>query len=712
MKFLTKSATKPFKKPWSLVGLLLTNAVFANPAFSQETLAQNKIAEDKKIALDEVVVSADFRPQTAQSTAVSLTEIDSETIQARSAQHLEEILNLAPNVNFSSGASRGQFIQIRGIGERSQFSAPLNPSVGLVIDGVDFSRTGGAATLFDIDSIEILRGPQGTKFGTNGLAGTINMRSKEPTKEFSMHAQTSLAEYNTRNFGAAVGGTLLEDKLLGRASIYTHKSNGYMDNDFLNRDNTQNQDELTFRGKLKLLATDNLTVDLSYTHLNIDNGYDAFTLDNSRNSLSDNPGEDKQRTNAFAVKANWQASDAVIIQTEATYLRSDLLYSFDEDWGFVGQFDASLDPYDSFDSYDRKRENHSFELRALSDKTGRIFNDSTDWTIGFYHINQDEDFERIYTFGNNDGKYNTKNSSIYGQLDTHITDKLTLTTGARVEYFKARYSNSNALKINQDEGLFGGKIGLNYQANQNHLIYTTLSRGYKSGGVNNDASLSQISQSQLTFDTEYNVTFEAGLKSSWLDQRLKTALAAFYTDRRNAQVENSIAIGTSFIEFIGNASNATHQGVEASLDWFVTDKVRLMGALGLLDARFDNHSVGGENFDGRQVAHAPNYTFNLGSEFYVNDAWTIRANVEGKDDFYFSDSHNAKSDAYAIVNASADYKHDKHWKVRVWARNLLDKDYATRGFFFGNNPAKGYVDEAYRQLAEPRVAGLTVSYDY
>lgn len=200
---------KPITKPLSLIGLLLTT-----PALGAE--------EDSKVVeLSEVVVSADFRPKKAQSTAVSLTEIDKETIEARGAQHLEEVLNLAPNVNLASGASRGQFFQIRGMGQRSQFSAPLNPSVGLVIDGIDFSRTGGAATLFDIDAIEILRGPQGTKFGTNGLAGTINMRSKEPTKAFEMHAETGVAEYNTRNFGAAVGGTLVEDKLLGRASIYT-----------------------------------------------------------------------------------------------------------------------------------------------------------------------------------------------------------------------------------------------------------------------------------------------------------------------------------------------------------------------------------------------------------------------------------------------------------------------------------------------------------
>lgn len=692
---------KPIAKPLSLIGLLIAS----HYGFAAEN--------DKTIELSDVIVSADFRPTTAAETPVSLTEIDKETIEARGAQHLEEVLNLVPNVNVSSGASRGQFFQIRGMGERSQFSAPLNPSVGLVIDGIDFSRTGGAATLFDIDSIEILRGPQGTKFGTNGLAGTINMRSAEPTKEFKMLAQTSLAEYNTRNFGAAVGGTLVEDKLLGRASIYTHKSDGYMDNDFLNRDNTQNQDELTFRGKLKLLATDDLTVDLAYTHLNIDNGYDAFTLDNSRNSLSDHPGEDKQLTNAFALKANWQASDAVIIQSEATYLKSDIVYSYDADWGFDGQFDAALFPYIGFERFDRNRENYSLELRALSDKAGRIFNDSTDWTVGLFYFDQDEAFKQNSDFGvfgaqRRNGDYKTKNTALYGQLDTHFTDKLTLITGARLERFRANYHDSDALKITPKESLFGGKIGLNYQADPNHLLYTSLSRGYKSGGVNNNAALPV---SQLSFDSEYNVSLEVGMKSSWFEQRLKTTVAAFRTNRRNAQTENSIANGVQFLEFTGNASNATHQGLEASVDWFVTDKLCLLGSLGWLDATFDNHSVKGVSFDGRQVAHAPRYTFNLGSEFYASDAWTLRANVEGKDDFYFSDSHNAKSNAYALVNASADYKYG-HYKVSVWARNLLDKDYATRGFFFANNPAKGYVDEKYIQYGEPRVAGITLSYDY
>jgi len=677
-------------------------------------LSANAFAKADDHVLPAMVVSADFRPAIALETPVSLTTIDEEIIEARNAQHIEEILNLAPNVNVSSGASRGQYYQIRGIGERSQFNAPLNPSVGLIIDGVDFSRTGGAGTLFDVESVEILRGPQGTKFGTNALAGTINLRSKEPTEEFQVHAEAGLAEYNTHNLGLAVGGALIENSLLGRASIYTHQSDGYMDNDYLGRDNTQNHVEVTARGKLKWLAADNLTVDLSYLHLNIDNGYDAFTLDNSRNSLSDDPGKDKQRTNALALKTDWQPNDAVIIQTEATYAKSDITYSYDVDWGFDGQFAPGLFPFIGFDRFDRERDNHSLELRILSDEAGRLFNGTTDWTVGIYHLEQDESFEQDSDYGifgtgpMFNGDFDTNNSSLYGQLDIHLSDKLTLITGARIERFRAEYNDTLGVKIRTDEILRGGKIGLNYQANEDHFIYTSLARGYKSGGVNNSGGLTF---NQREFDTEKNNTFELGLKSKWLQNRLTTEVTAFYTQRRDAQIKNSIQNGPSFIDFIGNASNATHKGIEASADWLVTEKIRLLASLGLLDATFDNHKVAGVEYNGRQVSHAPDYTFSLGSEYYLNHRWTISANIEGKDQFYFSDSHNAESGSYAIVNASANYKHG-NWNVNVWARNLFDKDFYTRGFFFGNNPAKGYADENFKQFGEPRVAGVTLSYDY
>ena len=147
------------------ISFLATLCVLAAPA----------AAEPGK--LEEVLVTAQLRPTALLSQVGSISVISAEDIREREAQHLEGILNLAPNVNFAGGTSRARFFQIRGVGERSQFQEPLNPSIGLVIDGIDFSGLGGAGTLFDVQQVEILRGPQGTLHGANALAGLINIRS-------------------------------------------------------------------------------------------------------------------------------------------------------------------------------------------------------------------------------------------------------------------------------------------------------------------------------------------------------------------------------------------------------------------------------------------------------------------------------------------------------------------------------------------------------
>ncbi|PHS23078.1 MAG: TonB-dependent receptor [Methylophaga sp.] len=675
-------------------------------------LSANAFAEDSSTELPSMTVSADFRPSLAQDTPVSLTIIGSEIIASRGAQHIEDVLNLAPNVNISSGASRGQYFQIRGIGERSQFSAPINPSVGLIIDGIDFSRTGGAATLFDIEQVEIFRGPQGTRFGSNALAGVINMQSKQPSEELEVHVETGIADYNTHHLGIAVGGALVENKLLGRASIHTYQSDGYMDNDFLNRDNTHNRDEITARGQLKWLVSNRLTVDLNVLHLNIDNGYDAFTLDNNRNSLADEPGEDTQRTNAFALKTDWRASDAIQLQSTVTYMKSDVVYSYDADWGFIGQFAPALFPYTGFEEFKRDRENYSFELKALSNEQGLLFNGTTEWVVGLYYLSQDEDLDLDSPWTPLVNEYQTRNTAVFGQFDSHLTEKLTLITGLRVEYFEADYKDSNALDIDTSETLFGGKLGLNYQVNDDQLLYTSLSRGYKSGGVNNNDALPVLKRE---FDTEYMWSLEAGVKSSWLEGDLITNINAFYSLRRDAQVDSSVVVGIGeFEDSIANAAKGTNYGIEADLDWSINNQWRLFAAIGLLNAKFDeydNPDLSSINVEDRRQAHAPVYQFNIGSEMSLSQNWTFRVNLEGKDDFYFSNSHNEKSRSYALVNSSLDYKNGD-WKVTLWGRNLFDREYATRGFFFGNNPSKNYVKENYTQQGDPRVVGLSLSYDY
>jgi outer membrane receptor protein involved in Fe transport len=707
----------------SILTTACASALFSAPAWAEITPAD----------LPTMIVSADFRPNEAQDTPVSLTQIDSEVIESRGAQHIEDVLNLAPNVNISSGAARGQYFQIRGIGERSQFSAPINPSVGLLIDGIDFSRTGGAATLFDIESVEILRGPQGTIYGTNALAGVINMNSTEPSNEFDMHVETGIAEYNTRNVGVAVGGPLVKDTLLGRFSVYSHQSDGYMDNDFLGRDNVQDHDEITARGHLKWLVNSDLTVDLNLLHLDIDNGYDAFTLDNSRNSQSDMPGQDSQRTSAIALKTDYRASSALQLQSNVTYVQSDLTYSYDADWNNAAANQAffntlspaqqancnDLDfdndafcPYNATEEFNRERENYSVELKALSNEDGWIFNNTTEWAVGVYFLSQDEELDLNSDFGDLDNDYETKNTALFGQLDTHLTDKLTLITGLRVEYFEADYKDSNALDIDTSERLFGGKLGLNYQINDDQLTYTSLSRGYKSGGVNNNDALPD---NKREFDTEYMWSLEAGLKSRWLNGDLITNIAAFYSLRRDAQVKSSVFVGGGeFEDSIANAARGKNYGLEADFDWLMHQDFRLFGALGLLRAEFDeyeNPDISSNDIEGRRQAHAPNYQFTLGGEYYLTPHWTFSANMEGKDDFYFSNSHNSKSGSYVIYNASLQYQ-KANWKVTLWGRNLFDKDYYTRGFFFGNDPRNNYANQTYKQFGDPRVVGLTVSYDY
>ena len=141
--------------------------------------------------LTEILVTAEFRPIALQDQASSVSVVTGEDIQQRAAQHLEEVLNIAPNVNFSSGSSRARYYQIRGIGERSQFQEPLNPSIGFVIDNIDFSGLGTIGTLFDVDQVEILRGPQGTLHGANALAGLINIRTGQPQNEPALRVEAN-----------------------------------------------------------------------------------------------------------------------------------------------------------------------------------------------------------------------------------------------------------------------------------------------------------------------------------------------------------------------------------------------------------------------------------------------------------------------------------------------------------------------------------------
>src|SRR6056297_4031908 len=197
------------------------------PLLFGSSLLCSLCAADSSSILPEIVVTAELRETSLLEQAASTSVTNADTIAARAAQHLEEILALAPNVNLSGGSSRARYYQIRGVGERSQFVEPLNPSVGLLINDIDFSGLGAAGMLFDAEQVEILRGPQGTLHGANALAGLINLRSAAPEEAFSARLNGALGNYDRRALGASVTGPLIDDRLLYRLAAFRHQSDGF-----------------------------------------------------------------------------------------------------------------------------------------------------------------------------------------------------------------------------------------------------------------------------------------------------------------------------------------------------------------------------------------------------------------------------------------------------------------------------------------------------
>ncbi|CAA6807140.1 MAG: TonB-dependent receptor [uncultured Sulfurovum sp.] len=700
---------------------LTLSTIAASTILTSTALAQTS---ENSNELDPIVVSADFREAKLSQTSKAITVIGEETLYDKSSQTFIDTLAQTPNVNFSAGASKAKYVQIRGIGERSQFVTPINPSVGINVDGVDFSQNTLGISLFDVKQVEVLRGPQGTTFGSNGMAGVINVTSNAPTKETTGKLEATVGNYNTKAFGAALGGTLLEDKLLGRISVYKNKSDGFMKNAFLNRENTNNINEFATKAQLRWLATDAHTIDLNLMHSTVNNGYDAFTLNNSRTSTADQPGKDAQESNAFSLTSTSQINSKMHLVANLGQSRTDSEYSFDVDWSNPNQFTAAQGPYAAFDQYLRDRKQTNMDVRLISDEDGRIFNASTAWTVGTYYRDQDEKLIRNYTYlpSQFSSNFQTDTLAVYGQLDSKITDKFTLITGLRVEKWKANYADSDAITINTDETLVGGKMGLNYEVSEDTLVYTTLSKGYKPGGVNADNSLTSA---EKEYSTESLWNLDLGVNSSHMDNKLTSRLNLFYGKRDDQQVKSSNTQvrangSTDFIDFTSNAAKGSYYGLESELDYYPSDSLHLFTNVGLLKSKFDSFNEANPAYaslTGRAPAQSPSYQFNVGGDLMLSDALMIKANIEGRGAAYYSDRQLVavpayQSEAYQLVNTSLEYV-NSDWTTIVWARNLTDTEYTTRGFgSFGNNPGNGYTTELYTQKGMPRTFGITVSRDF
>ena len=677
--------------------------------------------------IEEIIVKGDWREINVLEEDSSIVILNNQIIESQPIKHFENLSYLIPNLNFAASDSRARHFQIRGIGERSGYERTPNSAVGFLIDDIDYSGQGGIATTFDVDQIEVHRGPQGSRIGSNALAGLIYIKTKEPTEVFEGTSEVVLGTYGTHNAGIAFGGpTQFNQNITYRVALRADYSDGFRKNLFLGKSNTSKKDEDTYRLKLNWKVRDKTTIKFLITQIDLDDPADIWTIDGSLNTLSDRPGMDSQKTNAYSMKI-FNSYDGYELQSITSITETDVVLSYDADWGNANSHAPFT--YDYFSETLRDRETFNQELRLVSDPVDFNSNKNTEWVIGISYLDVKE-----INFKNDDGVYgdpsdpfgpytsksssssnfSSDNLSIFGNADYFFDEFTKLSIGARWEDYESNYYDSFGESFNPADQMSGGKISLNKNLSDVANIFISIARGFNQGGFNLNLGLEPGSKNtNLYYDPEFLTNYEVGFNAQLFDAKMNIATVIFYSDREDQQVLISTQVDptdpNTFSFLTQNAAEGTNQGLELNIDMQLEESLNFFARLGLLKTEINNWKSR-PDLEGRAQAHAPKKSYVIGMNWSITDRASLSIDVVGKSSFYYSDSHNNQSKASSLTNINFDYSIGS-WTYSIWARNIFDEYYSVRGFYFGNE-APDFKDKLYERHGDPRHLGLSVRYDF
>lgn len=701
-------------------------------AASQQIEQRTEPSQDAGGVAD-IVVTAERRESRLLETPVAVAAIATAQLERQGIDSFEDIQAVTPSLTFGK-FSNYAVASLRGIGtDFGTISA--EPSVAIFQDGVYLGPSSAQnVPSFDLERVEVLRGPQGTLYGRNAVGGTINYITRNPSFTPELNGIFELGRFGTGSASLGVSGPVVDDVLAVRVSGRVQVRDGYRVNDF-NGDDADDLSSQSVAGTAMLKASDSFRLYLrgDYTHLKNSLPYERIQDSLGFNtifggSFTPDPAETRHFRNNTPTFSNfdaWGTSATAELELGKTTIRSISAYrknSVDslEDWDGSDANIANVSIADRFTQFTQ-------EVNIF----GTVLNDRVDWLLGGFYYDATGDstffsdgllYSALLGVSNFSFVGHQKSSSVagFGQVTAHVTDRLNLTGGLR--YTRDRKTMDQSILIDQVVDICGvttskkwsawtGTLSADYHVTDDAIVYARASKGYKAGGIN-------LGQCADLFDPERLKSLEVGLRGSILNGKVQGALTAFYYDYAKIQF-------TTFTQTqatIDNVGGATVKGIELELNTSPARGLRFDGSLSFLDSSYDDQLVadplltGVYQIGGNALVRAPRWRGNLGAE-YSFDAGSSKVTIRGETSFsahYFHDIFNGEAalqsqtrePSYTISNARLIWKLNPRLEVQAFIENIEGNQYAYRRFV--SSAFGGIVG----QFSPPRTFGIRANVNF
>jgi iron complex outermembrane receptor protein len=680
--------------------------------------------------LDEVVVTAEKKEELIQKIPASISSLNAKQVTAFNLWNTKEITGIVPNVYSADPGDNRDVTSVRGIATSS-----YDPTVTTYIDGVNqFSLDTYIPTLFDIERIEVLRGPQGTLYGRNAMGGVINIITKQPNNTSSGFADISVGNYNQQRITAGIKTPLIKDKLFFGASILSNKRDGYYTNEFT-QSSYDNQNGFSGNYFLKYIVSSRWDAVLNFKHHANENQGPFPLVFGTEDALS-NPYRLNQNSTTTMKDKTSNTSLSICYAGSGFNFSSQTAYQQNYRY-YTTPIDGDFSPIDAISIINNYGNNWN-NIKVLTQDfkfSSNYSNSKFKWTAGAFLFYQDAPVKQTTRFGIDanlmmigDSLFSTtsisttikKGLAFYGQASYALSDQFNITLGLRNDYEKqsesvlGTYQHDPSIEqyITRSDTLgrtnfnaLSPKLSLDYQVNNTSVWYGNYSRGFRAGGLS-PLSSDPSQPPLLGYLPEYSSNFETGIKNNWLNNKLIVNIALFYTKITDAQVPSLIL--PDAITITKNTGQLTSKGIEAEIFAIPAKGLLLQYSFGTTNARFDKLEIASQgasvNLAGKRPIFTPATTSLLAAQYSYPVSSELQIMLRGEWKYigttYFDLANTIEQTPYHLLNAKAGIETEKI-ALYFWAKNLAGTKYISYGYDFGAV-----------HLGDPAIWGSSLSFKF